>query len=172
MNDEPPYELTGEAKDAWIGLSLALGLVVVQWGLIEKQVDFWVERLFQDFDGKKLRKKGDRPRTLKPKNSFLSECFETMPELAELRPAANNIMSRVVIVSERRHDLIHGAISSWPKDGVFNFDKIDLPGYTLREFPASYLDVWEFAREVLSPLLQDAIAFSQKFAIVQPRPKE
>lgn len=170
MSDDPPYEMTDETASAWLGLLQALGFVVVHWGLIERQIDNWVGHLFRHFGGKKLRPKRDLPRSLKQKTVFLSDCFKAIPELAELHPAADSLMSRVNVASKRRNDLIHGAINSLePTDRVFNFEKIDyLPTQqTLREFTTSHADFQDFL-PVLTDLLVDAITFSQKLVSVPP----
>jgi hypothetical protein len=171
MTKNPPYEMTDENAGAWIGLFQALGFVVVHWGLIERQIDNWVGRLFLCFDGKELRPKGDLPMSLKQKTLFLSDCFKTIPKIADLRPIARDLISRVKIASKRRNDLIHGAINSLdPRDGVFSFEKIDyLPQQqTLREFTTSHADFQEFL-PVLTELLVESIKFSQKLAAVPRR---
>jgi hypothetical protein len=167
-------QMSDEQVTAWLGLFQALGFVVVHWGLIERQIDNWVGRLFLHFEGKEFRSKGDLPVSLKQKTVFLADCFKKIPELAELRATAMDLTSRARLASKRRNDLIHGSISALhPDNDVFSFEKIDyLPQQqTLRAFTASHADFQEFL-PVLTGLLVDSIEFSQRLATVPPRLKE
>jgi hypothetical protein len=170
----PISEMSEERVVSWLGLFQALGFVVVHWGLIERQIDNWVGRLFLNFRGKEMRPKGDVPVFLKQKARFLSDCFKQIPELAELQPIAKSLIARIETVSKKRNDLIHGSINSLePDNGVFSFDKIDyLPQQqNLREFTASHADFQELL-PVLTDLLVESIQFSQKLLAIPPRSQE
>jgi hypothetical protein len=170
-DDLSPYEMSDETANAWLGLFQALGFVVIHWGLIERQIDNWIGRLFHEYGGNKLRSRGDIPVSLKQKLLFLSVCFNKIPEIATLRIEGRRLISRAKAASKRRNDLMHGSITSLESHrGIFRFEKIDyLPErQTLREFTLSHPDFQEFL-PILTELVTDVIAFSQKLAAVPPR---
>jgi len=76
------------------------------------------------------------------------------------------LLSRVSAASQKRHDLIHGAVTELrpdPANGAFRFRRIGYDGdlHTIKEFDVTPDDFRGFS-PVLSALATDAIAFSQK----------
>jgi hypothetical protein len=91
-------------------LCQCIGFVVVHWSITEQALDNWVNVCFNNCGGKKFQKGSGVPRSLKPKVAFVRRCLKTLPVLADFRDEGIDLLSRISSASERRHDLIHGAI--------------------------------------------------------------
>jgi hypothetical protein len=106
------------------------------------------------------------PRSLKPKLGFLRKCLKTLPVLAEFRDEGVCLLSHVLSASERRHGLIHSAITELrpdPATGAFRFRRIGYDGdlHTISEFTITPNDFRAFA-PILTDLVTHSIAFSQR----------
>lgn len=89
-----------------------------------------------------------------------------LPVLFKFRDECAALLTRVLEASDRRHDLIHGAVTELRPDpitGAFSFRRIGYRGgeHTFTEFTVTPNDFQAFA-PVLTDLVTDAIAFSQK----------
>jgi hypothetical protein len=105
----------------------AIGFIVVQWGQAEQSLDLLVAALFQECGGKRLAKKNRMPFMLAPKLEFVRDCVTQLPKLASFREEGIALVSSFENLSEKRHDLIHGAVSSLsPVDNAFPFLKLDV----------------------------------------------
>ena len=105
----------------------AIGFIVVQWGQAEQSLDLLVAALFQECGGKRLAKKNRMPFMLTPKLEFVRKCVTQLPKLAPFREDRLALVSAFESLSEKRHDLIHGAVSSLsPVDDAFPFLKLDV----------------------------------------------
>jgi hypothetical protein len=161
-----PSEPTDVDIRYFADLCQCIGFVVVHWSLIEQQLDNWVNACANNAGGKPFLKDKGVPQALKRKATFIKRCLRELPALAEFRDECASLLSRVLSASNRRHDLIHGAITELrpdPATGAFKFRRIGYDGddHTLTEFNVTPSDFRAFA-PVLTDLVTDAIAFSQR----------
>jgi hypothetical protein len=113
----------------------AVGFVVVQWGQAEQSLELAIAILYQNLGGKPLAKR--LPKMLETKLDFLSKCLAKIPTLGHLKADGEALVADFRKLSDKRHDLIHGAIASVsPIDGGFNFAKLDIRDdkHVVREF--------------------------------------
>lgn len=87
----------------------AVGFVVVQWGQAEQSLEMIVAMLYQDLGGKPLTNR--IPVLLTPKLDFVGKCLTTIPTLHQFKLDGNALIQRFKELSQKRHDLIHGAPS-------------------------------------------------------------
>jgi hypothetical protein len=163
---KPPQEPTDEDVRYFADLCQCIGFVVVHWSLTEQQLDNWVNVCFNNCGGSKFQNGRGVPRSLKPKLGFLRKCLKTLPVLAEFRDEGVCLLSRVSSASERRHGLIHSAITELrpdPATGAFRFRRIGYDGdlHTISEFTITPNDFRAFA-PILTDLVTHSIAFSQR----------
>ena len=150
----------------FLDLCQCIGFVVVHWSLIEQQLENWVNVCFNNCGGKQFQEKRGLPRSLTSKTDFLKRCFNRLPVLVPFRDEGVSLVGRVSSASDRRHDLIHGAITELrpdPTSGAFRFRRIGYHGdlHTFREFDFTPDQFAEFG-PILTDLLTDTIVFSQK----------
>src|SRR5712692_2378524 len=109
-------------NDEYHALCAAIGFVVVNWAIAEQGLDGCVAIVFHNHDGKTIDQ--EIPRSLSRKVEFLKKCFKRFDSLAPIKDKALEILQRLTVLSDRRHDLVHGAITSVvSKNGVFEFAK-------------------------------------------------
>lgn len=89
-----------------------------------------------------------------------------LPPLTEFRDECEGLLPRVLSASNRRHDLIHGAITELrpdPETGAFKFRRIGYAGdnHTFTEFNVTPNDFRAFA-PILTDLVTETIVLSQK----------
>jgi hypothetical protein len=147
-------------------LCIAIGFVVVNWAVIEQQIDFLVNATFRDCGGKALRNKGDIPRSLSQKTQFLKDCFKKLAPLKPFAAEGLNLVGRVSNLSTERHDLVHGAITNLePVNGVFHFRKVEYEKENHAVAPFTF-DPPAFSKleTALGDVLTELIAFSQRMA--------
>jgi hypothetical protein len=119
-------------KDSeYYALCAAIGFVVINWSIAEQALDGWVAIAYHDHGGKDLRK--NIPKQLSVKVEFLTRCFQERPSLSEFKSDALALLPRVTALALKRHDLVHGAITSvTSKDGVFPLSKLDFEKQAIR----------------------------------------
>jgi hypothetical protein len=113
----------------------AVGFVVIQWGQAEQSLDLIVSMLYQNLGGKELVKR--IPVMLAPKLNYLRKCLSKIPQLREFQNDGDLLISKFEELSQKRHDVIHGAIASLSmEDGAFRFAKLDVKDgfHVFREF--------------------------------------
>jgi hypothetical protein len=113
----------------------AVGFVVVQWGQAEQSLDMLVAMIYQQLGGKQFAKR--LPKMLSTKLKFLTECLSKISVLAPFRADGDALVADFQRLSDRRNDLIHGAIASLsPHNGAFVFAKLDIEDdlHRVREF--------------------------------------
>lgn len=104
-----------------------VGFVVVQWAQAEQSLDLIVAGLFQNYGGKRLARKNRLPVMLATKLEFLRKCLSQIPRLTSFKDEGAALVSNFNRLSQRRHDLVHGAVASLsPVDGAFVFAKLDV----------------------------------------------
>lgn len=105
---------------------LASGMIVVDWAQVEQMLDVIVNLIYIDLGGKTVAKQQRIPRMLKEKIKFLKRCFAELTDLEQCRKEGETLLNNFNNLSERRHGLIHGALSDFDlTDGRFTFTKMD-----------------------------------------------
>jgi len=103
----------------------AVGFVVIQWGQAEQSLEMIVAMLYQSLGGKPLINR--IPVLLTPKLEFVGKCLVTLPPLQQFKSEGELLIRRFEELSQKRHDLIHGAVASLSmENGGFSFVKLDV----------------------------------------------
>lgn len=106
-------------------LARMVGLLVIQWGSAEQTLELTVGVLFKSGIGPKT-KSGKVPQQLTAKLDYLTRCADHMVVLMPIRSQIKKLVEDFKLLSDLRHNLIHGAASSINhKDGVYTFGRID-----------------------------------------------
>jgi hypothetical protein len=160
MNSHP------NALDNFTQLCQAVGFLVIEWALIEQQIDNWVNVSFNNCGGNLVHGHQSVPHSLKRKTDFLKRSFKTLPLLAPFASEGLNLLTRISALSPKRHELVHGAITSLDSSGgsfAYRLVGYRLQRHTLKEFK---FNIREFPtlEKSLSALLTEGISFSQKLA--------
>jgi hypothetical protein len=155
-----------EGHDEFRALCFAVGFIVLNWGIVEQQIDIWVNIAFRLCGGEALRKNKDIPRAFNQKARFLKECFNKLPALAAFASEGKSLIERVSSQASKRHDVVHSSLASFtPKNGAFTFNKVEYKkdGHSVSTFTFSptYFSTLETE---MGDLLSEQIAFGQKLA--------
>jgi hypothetical protein len=87
--------------------------------------------VYHDHRGKERQK--TIPKPLSVKVEFLTDCFKHVDSLAAFKDEALPILARFTALANKRHDVVHGAITSiTSKDGVFSLHKLDFEKQAIR----------------------------------------
>lgn len=160
---------TSYDDDELDSLFKAVGFVVVQWGQAEQSLDMITAILYQQLGGKQLARR--IPKMLATKLEFLSKCLSQIPTLAPFRSEGNALVTNFRKLSNRRHDLIHGAIASVSaQDGSFMFAKFDIENdfHVVREFRFDSADFPALTRQLID-LGAQATALARRFWELIPK---
>jgi len=147
----------------------AVGFVVVQWGQAEQSLDLAIAILYQNLGGKQCSKR--LPRMLEPKLEFLRKCLSQIPALARFQGEGEALVANFRKLSEKRHDIIHGAIASVSAtNGAFMFAKLDIKDdiHVLREFRFDAADFPALTRGLID-LGAQTTAFARRLWEVVPK---
>lgn len=128
----------------------AVGFVVVQWGQAEQSLDMIVAMLYQNLGGKPLVRR--IPVMLKPKLEYAGKCLSQIPTLQNFRHEGEALISKFDELSEKRHDLVHGAIASLSmKESAFRFAKLDVKDgfHVVREFRFDSAEFPRFTKDLI-----------------------
>jgi len=128
----------------------AVGFVVVQWGQAEQSLEMIVAMLYQNLGGKPLAKR--IPVLLAPKLEFVQKCLARLPKLQQFKAEGEALVQKFEELSQKRHDLIHGAIASVAMDkGGFQFAKLDVKDgfHVLREFRFESADFPSLTKDLI-----------------------
>lgn len=128
----------------------AVGFVVVQWGQSEQSLEMIVAMLYQDLGGKALAKR--IPVLLTPKLGFVRKCLTTIPTMHQFRSDGEELIQKFEELSQKRHDLIHGAIAGLSLDnGGFPFVKLDVKDgfHVAREFRFEAAEFPKLAKDLI-----------------------
>ena len=156
-------------NDELDSLFKAVGFVVVQWGQAEQALDLATAILYQNLGGKACSKR--LPKMLQPKLEFLSKCLSKIPVLDSLRGEGEALIANFHKLSDKRHDLIHGAIASVSAtDGAFMFAKLDIKDdiHVVREVRFDSADFPALTKELIN-LGAQATAFARRLQEAIPK---
>ena len=109
MADDVPLE------DAEKFLS-SIGLVTIIWAKTESVLDLIVSVIYSPGGGDKLE--AELPRALDRKLTFLRKCYTRLDALKAVQASGIEIVERFHAIKQRRHDLIHGAVSRATADSI------------------------------------------------------
>lgn len=103
-----------------------VGFIVVQWGHCEQSLELLATTLFREYGGNTLPKRKRMPRQLSEKLAFVKECAAEIPALKPFRIDIENLTSKFEALTQKRHDLVHGALTDDPViDGVYSFIRLE-----------------------------------------------
>lgn len=122
MNDE---------KEEFESLCTLIGFVVVNWALAEQSLDHLVETIYAQCGGECGGESFDKeiPRSFDRKVKFLRKAFRKSAPLQVFAEDGNKLLNRMVPLSKKRHDLVHGVVVSIEAvNGTFPIDKLDYVG--------------------------------------------
>lgn len=112
--------------DAENALYSQVGFIVVQWGHCEQSLELLVNTLFLQYGGNKLPGRKRMPKPLSEKLAFVKECILQIPSLAPFRVELETLISDFETITQKRHDLVHGALTDDPViKGVFTFIRLE-----------------------------------------------
>jgi len=140
----------------------AVGFVVVQWGQAEQSLEMIVAMLYQSLGGKPLVKR--IPVLLTPKLEFVQKCLIRLPTLQRFKAEGDALVEKFEQLSQKRHDLIHGAIASVSMDkGGFQFAKLDVKDgfHVVREFRFESAEFPKLTKDLID-LGADATSLAKK----------
>ncbi len=87
-----------------------VGTTVVTWGLIEQCLDMCIAELYHN-GGNSISKR--IPQGLKQKIAFTRKCLQRLPQFEPFRILLSEFVDELEDLSQKRHDYIHSAISSY-----------------------------------------------------------
>jgi hypothetical protein len=103
-----------------------VGFIVIQWGHCEQSLELLVTTLFREYGGNALPKRNRMPKQLSEKLAFVKECATEIPSLKPFRTEIENLASKFEALTQKRHDLVHGALTDDPViDGVYSFIRLE-----------------------------------------------
>lgn len=150
--------------DDYLALCQAVGHIVVEWSLVERQFDNWISVAFKQCEGYKLRKNADLPISFKQKKEFLNDCFRKLPILAPFKDEGLDLVQQAVAFSNKRHDIVHGSIMNMtPPNRIFRFQilRSEKTHHRIEEFNFNAAD-FPNLEKTLGDLLTDSMNFSVK----------
>ena len=127
----------GTFDDDTKALFSAVGFIVVQWSQAEQSLELASLTLFKFHGGKRIADENKLPKMLNRKIKFVSKCFNKLTHLSALKPEAMEMLELFRELSEARHNVTHGAITSLSTvDGAFEFIRLehDNDGYTVKPY--------------------------------------
>jgi hypothetical protein len=95
MNSRP------DVFDNFSRLCQAVGFLVIDWALIEQQIDNWVNVSFNNCGGNSIHGHETIPHALKRKIDFLKKSFKTLPLLAPFASEGLNLLTRISTLSSQ-----------------------------------------------------------------------
>lgn len=155
--------------DEFLHFCAAIGWVEVNWSLMESQLDRWSQVLFivHKWRGKDGKEK-EIPRGYARKVRYLRGGFNRLPALKAFKDDCIDVLERADDLSETRHDLTHGVITSIEsKDGKFFLENRKIQRDGMHTIKNVVFDVRQFPvlADKLADLGRDAIAISQRLQV-------
>jgi hypothetical protein len=123
MDKQPTKEEISVIKE----MSGPIGLIVLQWSYVERNMDYILKIIAEDYDTKKFI----TIKTLSPfsgkKISLLRKCFNQLPSLGSFKKDGKSLMKRAETISKKRNQLIHSTFDGINPDGSINFLSLTRP---------------------------------------------
>ena len=135
----------------------AVGFIVVTWAYIEHILDMTIAIIYQNCGGNIVQ--DELPRNLTRKIGFVKRALRKIDILEPHKAEGLALMSRIASLKQRRHDPVHGAITSLSaKDGVFNLKRLEAKGtmhevhdvtFDLNQFPSFAKELTDLAKDLM-----------------------
>ena len=155
-----------EGHDGFRALCMAVGFVVLNWAIIEQQIDNWVNVVFLNCGGSSLKTGGRIPISFSAKVKFLTESFNKLSALAPFAVEGLALLDRASPIAIQRNNLVHGGIVSFEVlDEAFQFRKVKYmkDNHEVSTFIFNS-NIFSALETELGDLLTDQLTFSQKLA--------
>jgi hypothetical protein len=177
--EDPPLE---SDDPRFRSLCCAIGFIVLNWALLEQEIDYLVNVAFIDCGGDVLLKDKDGknkgpPIAIGAKVKFLKNCFRNLTSirpsptatvLGQYAAEALPLLSAATKLSDERHKLVHGAPATpdADHDGAYSFARMKYfhEGHQVELFT---FDPPAFAKlhSELGDLITKAIDFRQRITL-------
>ncbi|MCK4619126.1 MAG: hypothetical protein KAT52_04220 [Desulfobacterales bacterium] len=108
----------------WNDFLRSIGSITISWGLAEHCLDAIIALFFKKY-GSKLNEK-QLPKMLSPKIKFAKKCFSRILELTEFKTDGELLLSNFNRLSQKRHEIVHGALIQLPINGLAMFTKLEI----------------------------------------------
>ncbi len=106
----------------WDDFLKSIGSITISWGLAEFCLDAITAILYKKY-GANLNEKR-LPKMLDHKIKFASKCFSDIPALSDFKIDGDLLLSNFVRLGNKRHEIIHGALTQLPQNGLAMFAKL------------------------------------------------
>lgn len=110
MNTKKPSEPQIQAED-FTGLCMAIGYICQNWASLEQNIDMWIAWIYHKLGGR-TKINTQIPLSFSRKIDFLRLAFNKVAALKPLADEAKDLLSEAKKLSDKRNDLIHGALSN------------------------------------------------------------
>jgi len=113
-------------------MSGPIGVIVLQWSFVDRNLDLIVKIIAEDHDTKNFI----NINTLSPfagrKVKLMRKCFNQLPSLIVFKKNGLSLMKRTKSISKERNMLIHGTFAGLNSDGSINFQYLTRPKNELK----------------------------------------
>jgi hypothetical protein len=113
-----------QSSPEWDDFLRSIGSITISWGMAEFCLDAIIAVFFKKF-GTRLNERR-LPKMLGPKIKFANKCFSRISALHEFKTDGEALLSNFKLLGERRHEIIHGALTQLPQNGMAMFLKLDI----------------------------------------------
>lgn len=108
--------------DDMLGLYAFVGLITINWTVIEHQLDNCIAMVISDFGG--LPKYMKIPRPYSKKSAYLREAFNSKTQFTHFKEPMIALLDRADIAAGKRNTMIHGTIDK-VEGGTLSMAKLD-----------------------------------------------
>ncbi len=149
MTQETPQFLS----EAFAGLSLSVGRIIVLWGLVDSLVTACVAELYHGAGGNVVR--SELPRNWTDRTKFVRKCLNEIAALSEFRVEGIRLLDDLKRLAKLRDALCHGAIEELPstEDSLILIQKFDVQNskqiHERHQIHTTYSDLTKAGVEVL-----------------------
>jgi hypothetical protein len=115
-----------------------IGGVTITWAMLEIGLDKCNHTILHRCGGEAIQ--ADMPRSLSSKISFFKKAHARLALLSPYRVEAAQMAEQVLLLKEKRHDLIHGMARSQLENGAYVVHRHTYDGATLGQKQSLYTD--------------------------------
>lgn len=113
-----------QLNSEWDDFLRSIGSITISWGLAEFSLDAIIAVFFKKF-GTRLNEKR-LPKMLNDKIKFANKCLSHISSLHEFKTDGEVLLSNFSRLGNKRHEIIHGALTQLPQNGMALFAKLDI----------------------------------------------
>lgn len=127
---------------------MALGSVTLSWSALEIYLDAITLIIHKNINGHTIEK--DAPTSLKRRKEFIKKCLKNIPEISKYHFEIKELIGDVDRLKEKRHDLIHGAITSqnYEKNTLIGLARIVNSKVEIKEYSYTTKDIEALSDEI------------------------